>query len=167
MRSRQRIVIDTNVLVSRLLAADSVPGEAVRAARRNGHLLVSDATMYELAEVLSRRKLNRYVTAQDRRHFLRQLSHGQLMGVLSQKCIDAFERIKGRDRDDFHHLNKGVATDREKLEKRAEECVSSLYEIETELFGFGIENGTLVPLQPQYWPRPNADKYIRVFLRSH
>lgn len=74
MRPRRRIVIDTNALVSRFLMADSVPAEAVRAARRNGRLLVSDDTMYELAEVLSRRKLNRYVTAEDRRRFLRQLS---------------------------------------------------------------------------------------------
>lgn len=74
MRPRQRIVVDTNVLVSRLLAADSIPGEAVRTARRNGRLLVSDATMLELAEVLSRRKLNRFVTTRDRQHFLRQLS---------------------------------------------------------------------------------------------
>ena len=59
MRTGQRIVVDTNVLVSRLLVADSIPAHAVRLARRNGRMLVSDATMYELAEVLNRRKLDR------------------------------------------------------------------------------------------------------------
>jgi hypothetical protein len=93
--------------------------------------------------------------------------NGEPISVLSQGCIDAFERIEGRDRDDFHHLNKGVATEREKLEKRAEECVSSLYEIESELFRFGVDKGVLVPLQPQYWPRPDAGDQVRVFLRSH
>lgn len=74
MRTRQRIVVDTNVLISRLLVADSVPAEAVRWARRNGRLLVSDATMYELAEVLNRRKLDRYVPLKDRQRFLRELA---------------------------------------------------------------------------------------------
>jgi len=74
MRDRQRIVVDTNVLISRLLVADSVPAEAVRLARRNGHLLVSDATMYELAEVLSRRKFDPYVPAKSRQRFLRELA---------------------------------------------------------------------------------------------
>jgi uncharacterized protein len=74
MRRRQRIVVDTNVLISRLLVANSVPAEAVRVARRNGRLLVSDATMYELAEVLSRRKLDRYVTLKDRQRFLREMA---------------------------------------------------------------------------------------------
>lgn len=74
MRLRQRIVVDTNVLISRLLVADSVPADAVRRARKNGRLLVSDATMYELAETLNRRKLDRYVTLKDRQHFLRELA---------------------------------------------------------------------------------------------
>ena len=74
MRARQRIVVDTNVLVSRLLLADSIPAQAVRQARKNGVLLVSDATMYELAEVLNRRRLDRYVTVKHRQQFLRELS---------------------------------------------------------------------------------------------
>jgi uncharacterized protein len=74
MRIRQGVVVDTNVLVSRLLAAESVPGVAVREARRRGRLLVSDATMYELAEVLSREKLDRYVSREQRQRFLRQVA---------------------------------------------------------------------------------------------
>jgi len=74
MRTRQRIVVDTNVLISRLLVADSVPSDAVRLARRNGRLLVSDASMYELAEVLNRRKLDRCITLKDRQRFLRELA---------------------------------------------------------------------------------------------
>lgn len=74
MRTRQRIVVDSNVLISRLLAADSVPGQAVRGARREGRLLVSEATMNELAEVLPRAKLDRYISLEDRKQFLRQLA---------------------------------------------------------------------------------------------
>lgn len=74
MRDHQRIVIDTNVLISRLLLADSVPAQAVRVARKRGRLLVSDATMYELAEVLNRRKFDRYVPLKERQRFLRELA---------------------------------------------------------------------------------------------
>jgi putative PIN family toxin of toxin-antitoxin system len=73
MRVSQRIVVDTNVLISRLLQPQSVPAQAVRKARREGRLLVSEATMDELAEVLSRSKLDRYVSVEDRKQFLRQL----------------------------------------------------------------------------------------------
>jgi len=74
MRARQRIVVDTNVLISRFLVADSIPAQAIRLARSNGRLLISDATMYELAEVLNRRKLDAYVTLKDRQRFLREVT---------------------------------------------------------------------------------------------
>jgi putative PIN family toxin of toxin-antitoxin system len=73
MRDRERVVIDTNVLISRLLLPQSTPAQAVRMARKQGRLLVSEATMYELADVLARAKLDRYVTLENRRRFLRQL----------------------------------------------------------------------------------------------
>jgi len=70
MKSRERIVIDTNVLVSRLLLPDSISGMAVRTAADGGTLLVSDATLEELASVLARPKFDRYVSKQDRERFL-------------------------------------------------------------------------------------------------
>ena len=73
MRSPLRIVIDTNVLVSRLLLPRSIPAQAVRKARREGRVLLSEATMDELAQVLSRSKLDRYVSIEDRKQFLREL----------------------------------------------------------------------------------------------
>lgn len=74
MRDRRRVVVDTNTLVSRLLLPQSVPAQAVRKAGREGLLLVSHATMGELADVLTRPKFDHYVSVEDRRHFLRQLA---------------------------------------------------------------------------------------------
>lgn len=48
----------------------SVPDEAVRKAIVNGRLLFSDLTMKELADVLSRTKLKRYITIEDGKQFL-------------------------------------------------------------------------------------------------
>ena len=72
----ERVVLDTSAIVSHLLLPDSVPDRAVRKAIMDGRLLVSDATMRELAEVLARRKFDRYVSVQHREAFLRLL--GQL-----------------------------------------------------------------------------------------
>jgi putative PIN family toxin of toxin-antitoxin system len=59
--------------VSRLLAPRSVPAEAVRRAVDQGVLLVSEATMAELAGVLARAKFDAYVSVADRQQFLRLL----------------------------------------------------------------------------------------------
>jgi putative PIN family toxin of toxin-antitoxin system len=68
-----RIVADTNCLVSRLLLPESVPAKAVRKAVDEGQLLISDATLDELADVLSRPKFDRYVSLEDRQEFIRVL----------------------------------------------------------------------------------------------
>jgi putative PIN family toxin of toxin-antitoxin system len=73
MRARERIVADTNCLVSRLLLPSSVPGNAVRRAADSGLLLASEATMNELADVLARPKFDRYISLADRQQFLRLL----------------------------------------------------------------------------------------------
>ncbi len=63
MRLRERLVTDTNALISRLLLPSSIPGQAVRKAVDNGLLLVSEATMEELADVLARPKFDRYISS--------------------------------------------------------------------------------------------------------
>jgi putative PIN family toxin of toxin-antitoxin system len=57
----QRIVIDTNVYVSRFLKPLAVPGLAVVKALREGKTLVSTATWMELYEVLHRPKFARFI----------------------------------------------------------------------------------------------------------
>ncbi|MDH3598903.1 MAG: putative toxin-antitoxin system toxin component, PIN family [Candidatus Tectomicrobia bacterium] len=66
-------VLDTNVLLSRLLMADSVSGRAARHAVDTGLLLVSDATLDELVDVLARPKFDPYVTLEERQEFLQHL----------------------------------------------------------------------------------------------
>jgi putative PIN family toxin of toxin-antitoxin system len=73
MQGRTRIVLDSNALVSRLLLPDSIPGQAVRKAVEEGDILMSESTLFELADVLGREKFNAYVSIQDREEFLRML----------------------------------------------------------------------------------------------
>lgn len=70
MRDLRRVVVDTNVLVSAILMPLGNPRRAVDKALDDGVLLFSEATLNELAEVLSRPKFNHYVSAEDRMLFL-------------------------------------------------------------------------------------------------
>lgn len=69
----RRWVLDTNTLVSRLLVPQGTAGRAVDHALARGTALVSDDTLAELAEVLSRPRFDRYVSLHDRRRFVEQL----------------------------------------------------------------------------------------------
>ncbi len=72
--AKGRAVVDTNILVSRLLFPRSTPGRAVRKILGEGQLLASNATLTELADVLSRPKFGPYVSIADRQGFLRRLA---------------------------------------------------------------------------------------------
>jgi uncharacterized protein len=84
-------VIDTNVLVSRLILPHSVAAEAVRKAERQARILISEATMNELADVLSRRKFDRYVSLENRKGFLQRLGRiAELVPIIQRvrECRD-------------------------------------------------------------------------------
>jgi putative PIN family toxin of toxin-antitoxin system len=70
MKAKERVVIDTNALLSRLLLPGSIPGQAVRKAIAAAHPLASDDTLMELADVLGRPKFDPYITVEERREFL-------------------------------------------------------------------------------------------------
>src|SRR5262245_21920349 len=68
-----RTVIDTGVAVSAVLLPRSVPRQAFDAAAARGKLLVSEATVAELDEVLRRPKFNKYIPEEKRLEFLAAL----------------------------------------------------------------------------------------------
>lgn len=65
-----RVVFDTNVIVSAALLAGSVPRQAFDKALAAGSMLISVPVLLELAEVLSRKKLNKYLREEERMRFL-------------------------------------------------------------------------------------------------
>ena len=67
-----RIVVDTNVLISALLAANSVPGLAMSKAEDSGQLLASIETLAEIEEVLRRPKFDRFLSLEMRLEFLKR-----------------------------------------------------------------------------------------------
>jgi uncharacterized protein len=73
LRKIHRLVVDTNVFVSAIVAPHSIPRQAVDRVLDNGVLLLSAPTIAELEEVLRRPKFDHYVSREERVLFLSQL----------------------------------------------------------------------------------------------
>ena len=73
MRISRRLVVDTNVFASAIIFPRSVPRRVVDHALDHGVVLFSEATMSELAEVLSRSKFDSFVSRVERELFLAQI----------------------------------------------------------------------------------------------
>jgi len=65
------IVVDNNILISRLLLPNSLPAAAVKLALERGIILVSEETLLELTHVFNREKLDKYVSLDERKEFVR------------------------------------------------------------------------------------------------
>jgi putative PIN family toxin of toxin-antitoxin system len=73
MRISRRLVVDTNVFASAIILPRSVPRQVVDHALDHGVVIFSEATMSELAEVLSRSKFDSFVSRAERELFLAQI----------------------------------------------------------------------------------------------
>ena len=71
MSESARVVIDNNILISRLLLPSSLPAQAVHKALATGQPLTSRTMLEELAAVLARPRFDKYVSVDERRDFLR------------------------------------------------------------------------------------------------
>ena len=85
MTTDRRLVIDTNLWISRLLVPDGVAAQAVDHGLAWGMPLMSQATLAELAEVLSRPRFDRWVTRAERQQFLRRLGGVVRMVAITQR----------------------------------------------------------------------------------
>lgn len=73
MRISRRLVMDTNLFVSAVIFARSVPRQAVDFALDYDVVIFSEATRSELAEVLSRPKFDSFASREERELFLAQI----------------------------------------------------------------------------------------------
>lgn len=92
-----RLVVDANVLINRLLSPRSVAARAVDLAITEGRLLVSEATLPELARVLAQPKFDRYIDIEDLQEFIRYLA--TLLEVIT--VLQKFQACRGPKDDMF------------------------------------------------------------------
>ena len=83
-----RVVIDTNVWISRLLLADSTAAQAVDKALEQSEVMISEATLAELADVLARDEFDKYLSIADREQFLGHLIQSATMAPVLSEVTD-------------------------------------------------------------------------------
>lgn len=86
-----RVVVDTNVLISRLLLPRSVAGRAVSRLLKHTRLLVSEDTLAELARTIVGEKFNSYVNIEGRQEFFQlyaRLAEWIPIGTTVRACRD-------------------------------------------------------------------------------
>lgn len=96
-------VIDVNVLISAFLFAKSKPRQALDKAQDIGIVLLSDAVLAELVEVLTRPKFDRYISREIREQLTNELAQTALF-------IEPNEQItECRDAKDNKYLELAIA----------------------------------------------------------
>ena len=98
-----RVVLDTNVLLSRILRPVSSPARAVRLAVERGTVLISDTLVTELVGVLARPKLAALVDPRDARAFV------QALGGIAERVTLTAHVEACRDPRDDHILALAVS----------------------------------------------------------
>jgi len=100
--TRERVVIDTNVLISSLFLATSTPAQAVDKAVTNAQLVATMETLRELLEKLHSPKFDRYVRRERRDALLERVA--SLVEI-----IDVLQSIRAsRDAKDDKFLEAAV-----------------------------------------------------------
>ena len=103
MNSVKRYVFDTNIIVSALLFNKSLPGQTFTRSLDDGTILISQALIEELKDVLGRDKFNRYVTLEERETFLESL-------VRESELVEITEKVQAsRDPKDDQILELAVS----------------------------------------------------------
>ena len=100
-----RLVVDTNVLISAALRANTPPRQVLDVVQNTGVLLFSDETFAEVHDRLLKSKFDRYVTQGDRTAFL-----GHLIAVSEWVSISQ-AKLGCRDPADDKLLETALAGD--------------------------------------------------------
>ena len=79
------VVLDTNILISRLLFRSSTPAKAVEHVLDQQVVLSSTALLKELANVIKRHKFDRYLPYEERLTFLYKFDKASLRTPITQQ----------------------------------------------------------------------------------
>jgi putative PIN family toxin of toxin-antitoxin system len=91
MSSRRRYVFDTNTMISAFLFEEGTTGRALKLALETGQVLLSLELAEELAEVLHRKKFDRYLRQELREEFLAGIIRESTLvrvDVIIRECRD-------------------------------------------------------------------------------
>ena len=89
---------------------------------------------------------------------------GQAHKRAIQPDCDALFKEIWEDRNNYHHLNPTIPTEKSKLQDIAKSKIIALHKIESKVFEFNIVGGAVSPRYPKYWDF-NENGMLNVYLR--
>lgn len=116
---------------------------------RDGHFCACIVLTQAVAEAMIKFlcKKNHWRPSKDYEQNVYKLCDRSIITTESKDCL-----IKvWKKRDDYHHLNPDVMTDREELYKIARQHLTQLLYVVKEVFHFTVSKDGIVPTQPKYW----------------
>ena len=130
---------------------------------RDGHYYGCIALAQAVTEAIARFMCERN-SFKPEKEFEKNVEKLETRGFISAEMKTTFLKI-WENRNDYHHLNPQIETDRLTLEKLAREKVQLLTEIEGKVFEFTIVNGVIKPKNLKYWDV--SGDYTQAFLKLH
>jgi putative PIN family toxin of toxin-antitoxin system len=67
-----KLIFDTNTIISALINSTSKPATSLKYAIHNCKILISTQTIYELQDVLARKKFDKYISVLKRKEFINE-----------------------------------------------------------------------------------------------
>jgi hypothetical protein len=129
---------------------------------RDGHFYACIALVQAVTEATVRYMCGINFKSHDK-VFEKNINKLHTRNFIDDKLRDSFTRIWEK-RDDYHHLNAVIESDRQALELLAKEKICLLNNVESEIFHFTIgDDGSIIPKNPRYWNIKNNK--MNVFLR--
>jgi len=129
---------------------------------RDGHFLACVALCQAVAEAIVRLMCERSKFSSISEDYDKNVRNLQKRKI-EPDCSKLFKEIwKGRN--DYHHLNPEIPTERSELQDIAKSKIITLHKIESEVFDFAwTKDGAISPRYPKYFDIKNG--LLNVFLR--
>jgi hypothetical protein len=140
----------------------AVPSSECSLLFRDGHFYACIALVQAVAEAIVR-----YICdvnfGRHAKVFEKNIENLHKRQFINDKLRESLLEI-WESRDDYHHLNSNIRSDRQTLTKLAKEKARLLVEVESEIFEFSYDNaGSIIPKYPKYWKI--SGNQMNVFLR--
>jgi len=130
---------------------------------RDGHFLACIALCQAVAEAIARLMCERSTFGASISKDYEKNVENLEKRKIQPNCSELFKEI-WEDRNNYHHLNPEIPTERSKLQDIAKSKIITLHKIESKVFDFTwTRDGAISPRYPKYWDF--KDGFLNVFLR--
>lgn len=117
---------------------------------RDGYFFACISLCQCVAEALSRFLCEKFFGRAKGKHMQRVRTLTKYLKISVES--EASFKIIHKHRNDYHHLNPGVSTERENLQNIAFGALKELSKIENEVFAFFFKKGIPILKYPELWP---------------